>query len=307
MSADVEQELNRIKSEVAQRPTPPEIVRENPILRTKVWGKMNVHNDNYMGAVCGDTGSGKSWAALRIAEAVDPDFSIEQVAFSVEEFLRLVIDDSYGRGSMIVFEEASVEAAAYDWQSKGNKVFRQVLDTWRNQNRGLLITLPAFGQLDKGARGRMSALIQMHEKKESEGYTVAKYKWCDQDSDTGKIYKKYPRLGGKVFKKLKIRKPSKGLRDAYEERKSNYTNNLNRELLEELLEATADDDDEDENDPHTVAHQIIDNGDIDGYISDNNGVEYLDRDLIELDYGIGARRSKKVKKLIVRECDLDVQ
>lgn len=293
----------------ASRPTPPDIVRGNPILRTKVWGKMNLHDDNWMGAIVGETGSGKSWASLRIAEAVDPDFSIDQVAFSMEEFMRLVLDDSHGRGSMIVFEEASVQANSHDWQSKGNKVLRQVLDTWRHQNRGVCFTLPAFGSLDKGARGRMSALIQMESKREDEGYTTAKYKWVDQDTDTGKLYKKYPRLGGKKYKRLKIQKPSRDLREAYEKRKEEFTNDLNEQLLQELLEDKGlldEDDEEDEKDPTTIAREIISGNSIPKYISDNHGQKYIDRDLIEIDYDIGARRSKKVKKLLKREVPNDV-
>jgi len=286
---------------------PPEIVAENPILYNKVWGKMHLHNDNWMGAIVGETGSGKSWAGLRLCEAVDPDFTIDQVAFDVVEFLRLVNDDSLGRGSMILFEEASVEASADSWQSKGNKVLRRVLDTWRHQNRGAAFTLPAFGNLDAGARGRMSALMQMFDKQEHLGYTVSKYKWIDQDTDTGKLYKKYPRLGGKKYKYLKIRKPSKELREAYEQRKREYTNELNQRLLNELLEemgaSPAADEESDAlpEDPPGIAEHILSEKSLSDYVGDNHGQLYIDRDWIEMDYGIGAPKSKKVKKVLMRE------
>lgn len=289
-----------------KKANPPKIVRNNPVLRTKAWNKMNVHNDNWMASVVGETGSGKSWAAIRIAEALDPNFSVDQVAFGVLEFLQLVMDDSLGRGSIIVFEEASVEANAQEWYSVSNKVLRQVGDTWRNQNRGAIFTLPAFGQLQKQSRGRMSALIQMTHKNESEGYTVAKYKWCDQDSDTGKIYKKYPVIGGKQYKRLKIRKPSADLVEAYEKKKSEYTSNLQEELLEELLESMQDDEEEeDTKDPEVITDEIVANNKVEEYIGDNHGQKYIDRDLIELDYDIGRSRSKKVSKLLQRQGALE--
>lgn len=284
--------------------TPPEIVRENPILKTKVWGKMHLHNDNWMAAVVGETGSGKSWASLRIAEAVDPNFTVDQVAFSVIEFLELVNDDSLGRGSVIVFEEASVEASSHEWYSKSNSVLRNVLDTWRNQNRGAIFTLPAFGQLDKGARGRMSALIQMHDKEEDEGYTTAKYKRCQQDSDTGQIYKKYPILKGKKYRFLKLTKPSKDLREAYEKRKADYTKDLNQRLLDELIEEQ-EEKQESEMGPKQIAEEIL-NGKVDDYISDNHGQKYIDKDMIELDYEIGGRKSRKVKSALKRDLDINV-
>lgn len=285
--------------------TPPEIVRDNDLLRQKAWGKMNKHDDNWMAAVVGETGSGKSWASIRIAEAVDPNFTVDQVAFGMREFMELVMDDSLGRGSVIVFEEASVEANAKEWYSKGNQVLRQVLDTWRHQNRGAIFTLPAFGQLDKEARGRMSSLIQMRDKHEDKGYTVAKFKRVQQDSDTGKLYKKYPEIGGRKYKLLKLNKPSKDLREAYEKKKTEYTNELNKQLLEDLIEEEEEDDADDELSPKQIAEEIKESG-IDYYISDNHGQRYIDRDLIELEYGIGDKQSRKVKAVLKKEVGNEV-
>lgn len=292
---------------VAGYASPPQLVEENPILKQEAWAKMHRENNNWMAAVVGETGLGKSWSAIRIAEAVDPEFTIDQVAFGVVDFLELVNDDSLGRGSVIVFEEASVEASAQEWWSKSNRILAQVLDTWRHQNRGAIFTLPNFGDLQKRARGRMSALIQMRSKNEDAGYTLATYKYCQQDSDTGKIYKKYPRIQGKEFRYLKLRKPSDGLREAYEQRKSEYTNELNKELLNELLESIDDGQDEDEWDnPKDIAEDIIDRDAIDGYLGDNHGRAYVDRSLIEVDYDVGSTISKKVKALLKREIDMEV-
>ena len=282
----------------------PELIEDNPILRKLVWGRMHNHNDNWMAATVGDTGSGKSWASLRIAEAVDPNFSIDQVAFNVREFLELVRDDSYGRGSVIVFEEASVEASAHEWYSKSNRVLAKVLDTWRNQNRGAIFTLPAFGQLQKPARGRMSALIQMHQKNEDEGYTIAKYKRCQQNTDTGKIYKKAPRFGGRKYRFLKIQPPSEELREAYEQKKAEYNN----ELLDDLMAELVDEDEaeaEEEMGPRDVAREVIDNG-IEDYVSQHpvNKMRYVDRELLQVDYGLSREKGKQAKKLIEREVDL---
>jgi len=262
---------------------------------------MHRQDDNWMGAVVGETGKGKSYTCLSIAECVDEDFSIEQVAFGIEEFMRLVMDDSYGRGSVIILEEASVEAAAEDFHNISNKVLGTVMETWRNQNRGALLNLPTFSRLDKRARIRMTALIQQTAKFEQEGYSLAKYKHLQTNSDDGKIYRHYPRIGGKKHQKLKIAPPSKDIRDAYEQKATEYNQELNRELLEELLDEQSDDD-TDEKDPQSIADDILKDG-VTEYLKANHGQIYLDRDLIELDYQIGARRSKKVKSAIMREVD----
>lgn len=280
----------------------PERVQENPVLRHFVWGPMHRHKDNYMAAFCGETGSGKSYAALATAEAVDPNFTVDQIAFSVIEFLELVIDDSYGPGSIIVFEEASVEAGSDEYMTKKNKALRQVAEIWRHQRRGALFTYPAFKRLDPDVRARCAALIQLDELNESVGTSVGRYKYIQQDSDTGEIYRHTPLIGGVKYKQMEFTLPSEDLIEAYEEKKSNYTQDKNLELLEGLIEDAKDE--EESNDdarPQDIGEEIIAEDKLDEYINSNNGQEYIDRDLIELDYGIGRRMSKKVKKFIQRE------
>lgn len=277
----------------------PEAVAQSPILKSQLWSRMHRQDDNWMGAVVGETGKGKSYTCLSIAEAVDPDFSIDQVAFGIEEFMRLVMDESYGRGSLIILEEASVEAAAEDFHNKSNKVLRTVLETWRNQNRGALLNLPTFSRLDKGARIRMTALIQQEAKFEQRGFSMAKYKHLQTDSDSGRIYRHYPTINGKENRWLKIAPPSKDIREAYEKKATEYNEELNRELLEELLEEKRDDD-EDDKDPEHIAETILREG-VNEYVNENHGQYYIARELIELDFDIGSRRSKKVKAAIERQ------
>lgn len=292
-------------SQTAKQKQPPAAVRNSPILKTQVWSRMNLRDDNWMGAVVGGTGKGKSYTCLSIGEAVDPGFGIEQVAFGIEEFMRLVMDESYGRGSMIILEEASIHASAEDFHEISNKVVAQVLETWREQNRGALFNLPTFTRLDKRARIRMTALIQQLMKDETSGYSVAKYKHLQTDSDSGQIYRHYPRINGQQHKYLKIAPPSDDLQEAYEKKKHDYNRELNRELLERLLEEQQEEQEDQRKDPAWIAEDILASG-VASYISENNGQHYLSRDLIELDYGIGGRRSKKVKAALERGIDDDL-
>jgi hypothetical protein len=45
---------------------------------------------DHAGAVDSDTGSGKSLASIRLAERVDPAFSVDRIVFTVKEFIALV-------------------------------------------------------------------------------------------------------------------------------------------------------------------------------------------------------------------------
>lgn len=284
-----------------EAPAPP----ENAVLKHLAWAPMWIEDSNAVWVIVGDPGQGKSYASLRIAEKVWPDFSIDAVASNIVEFMELVLDDSYGQGSVIVLEEGGVEASAYEWYSESNEVFRTVLETWRHQNRMAIINLPNFQKLDKGARRRTDVIIEMLEAKPWKDYSVAKPKEVEYNNIDDYFTTPFPILEGKRHKRIRFNQPSGGLRNAYEDLKEEYTSDLNEKLYETLVEEQ-EGGEETEQSPQEIAEDIISNGQVEAYLNDNNGQQYIDRALIEMDYDIGRSRSKKVKKLLQREVDIDV-
>lgn len=278
---------------------------DNVILEHEAWRPMWLEDNNAIWTVVGDTGDGKSMASIRIAEKIDPNFTINQVANSIVEFLQLVMDDSLGQGSVIVLEEASIEASAYDWHSESNRVFAKVLDSWRNQNRMAVINLPDFSKLEPGARQRTTGIVEMMEAVPWKDYSTAKFKKPHTNNVTGDWWKEFPVIKGKKRKKMRFRLPSQHLIDAYDDIKENYTQQLNEELLEELLQKEEAQEAQ-QLTAKRVANQILDDEGVDEYIKDNHGQKYIDRDLIEIEYGIGNQKSKKVKKLLEEEVPVDV-
>lgn len=284
-----------------EAPEPP----DNPILRHFGWAPMWVNDSNALWTVVGDPGEGKSYASLRIAESIWPEFSIDAVASNIVEFMELVMDDSYGRGSIVVLEEGGVEASAYEWYSASNEVFRTVLETWRHQNRMGIVNLPNFKKLDKGARRRTDFLVEMLEAKPWKDYSVAKPKQVEYNNVDDFFTTPFPVIEGKRHKRMRFNLPSKNLRDDYEQLKDKYTSQLNERLYEMLVEQQ-EESKKQEVSIEDIADEILEADDITDYISDNHGQKYIDRDLIELEYDIGARRSKKVKKLLQQEVEEDV-
>lgn len=282
-------------------PAPP----ENQVLRHHGWAPMWTEDSNALWAVVGDPGDGKSYASLRIAEKIWPEFSIVEVASNIVEFMELVMDDSYGQGSIIVLEEGGVEASAYDWYSESNKVFRTVLETWRHQNRMGIINIPNFQKLDKGARRRTDVIIEMQEAKPWMDYSVAKPKLVEYNNIEDYFTTPFPIFDGQRHKRIRFSKPSQQLLDEYETLKDEYTSSLNERLYQSLVEAQ-EDSTEEEVSPQEIAKEILDSGEVDQYIADNHGQKYIDRDLIEMDHGIGASRSKKVKKVLQQNIDQNV-
>jgi len=276
-------------------------------LRIYGWKKMWREDNNSLWTVVGDTGDGKSYAALAIGELIDPNFGIANVAFSIVDFLKKVNDDDFGRGSVIVLEEASVEASSYDWHSKSNRIFSMILDTWRNQNRMGVITLPNFKALEKGARRRTEAIVKMRGVKPQKGYSMG---WF-YNSNFGNIEDNFttpiPEIDHKKRRDIAFALPTDDLMEKYESAKSEYTGELNERLLNELLEEQKGDEtgeDATPTNPKEIAKDVLSNG-VEEYVKVYNGMASINQELIEMDYDVGARKGKKIKAQIEREVDLD--
>jgi hypothetical protein len=296
---------NRDYNEIAKHHVPDNAPERpaNPILERRAWAKMWLEDNNTLWSVVGDTGDGKSFASLRIGEVLDPNFSIDNVAFDIVEFIEKVVDDSYGRGSVIVLEEGSVEASSYDWHSDSNRVFAKILDTWRHQNRMGIINLPNFQALEKGARRRTKGIVKMQHAAPWRDYSQAKF----YDSKYGNIEDKFttpfPTIDGKVRKHIRFSMPSDELVEEYEQAKEEYTGNLNEELLEQLL---ADQEEQEAKDrgPQEIAQEIVDEGRAEDYVETaNNGQTYIKQEYIEMDYDVGGRKGKKAKAALERMID----
>src|SRR5437870_4384364 len=90
------------------------------------------NNKNFLCAVLGPTGSGKTYTALRIAEEIDPSFGSSRIVFNPVDFMKIL--KGLPSGSVIVFDEAGVGMSAQEWQKKANKIFNYVLQTFRFRN-----------------------------------------------------------------------------------------------------------------------------------------------------------------------------
>jgi len=277
------------------------------IIKQKVWRNCNVKNQHFMGVIVGREGTGKSHTALKIASGVDPTFTADRVFFDPSRLLETLKDDEHGAGTAVVIDEAGVGLGNRTWYEKDQILLNQALQTARDDNMAVFFTLPRLSELDSQTVGRLHSYIEMTEVNPAEGY--AKARWLNikpSRDESGQIYKKYPRLriDGVVrrIERLSFTPPDESLVEAYEPKKEEFKESLNQEARDE---ATPDDDDT-LDDPKAIADDIRQKEIIQQFINDNHGQRYLDRDEIELAYDIGARKSGKVKKLLLKEVDDDV-
>ncbi len=271
----------------------------------KVWDRMNVRNEHFVGVLVGREGGGKSLTAIKIATLLDDEFTHDQVIFRAENFLKLLRDDEYRSGAVFVLDEAGVMFGNRSWQDRTQVLANQALQLIRSHNVGLIFTLPRLGELDSQTQGRLQAMFEIREKVDGE-YVEGPWKWIDPDRSgtTGKIYKKYPRTEkGNRVTSVRFSPPPSSITEQYEERKETFQ----EEVYDEVIEELNDDDEDDEMSVVEIVDDIIDS-DADKYIREiNNGTQQtLDKDLIATDYSIGVTKAKRVKKLLDREIDRDV-
>lgn len=299
-------------------PSPPDALEppnDNhvPWLLHRIWKRLHVKNEHFMGAIVGQEGSGKSHTAIKIADTIDPTFSEDRIIFDVAELLQALKERDHEPGQFWVLDEAGVQLGRRTWQDRSQVLTNQALQLIRNHNLGLLFTLPRLGELDSQAQGRLQAFLELTDKEEGE-YVRGKWKFLDPDrtDTTGKIYKKYPRRrrNGRVIRitSVAFKPPRPEIVEPYEAEKREFQEDFYEKVLEELGEGEGDDESDSEasQGPKEVAEEIVGNG-VGKYVAEHpqNGRRFVDHELIEVDYGLSRRQAKQAKKLVQREIDLD--
>ena len=202
-------------------------------------------NKNFVCLISGQTGSGKSWCALSIAEMLDPNFKMEQVIFKGTELLALINSGKLKRGSVIVWDEAGIDLSNRAWQSATNKLLNFVFQTFRHKGYILFFTTPYGDFIDKQTRRLFHCEMKTIRINFKARKTKIKPLLLQWSSPLQKFY--YHRLQVSVLNSgfapldfWDVPAPSDPLIDKYEAWKDNFTANLNKEIWEELQKLEGD-------------------------------------------------------------------
>lgn len=203
------------------------------------------HNKNVLGAELGPTGSGKSYRDLRKAELwykyhFKEDFPVENICFGVGQLMKLISSGKMRRGEVLIFEEAGVNLASLDFQSKVSKMMTYVLQSFRSMNIAIFFNLPYLSMLNKSAR------MLMHYSFESAGIDhKRKINKCKPffhqvNQSSGKIYTKYPIVktskGTRKVKRFGFSMPAPYLMEAYESKKASYLKEITTDYSKQIEE-----------------------------------------------------------------------
>jgi len=223
--------------------------RTNSIIRY-IGNRILKNNKNMLCCLSGQTGSGKSWAGVAIAEIYSKMFNIPfdpevHIISSLKELLKLIngkdMDKKIQFGSVLVFDEPQIEANARNWQSETNDILNQIISTFRNQRLFVLFATPYLEFIDKQSR------ILFHAEFEVKGFDRTRYmtrlkpRFLEFNKFTQDFYKKrlivkWKPPGKKVFVSRKLQmwnvpRASMSLLRVYERKKKEFSDALNKKLL----------------------------------------------------------------------------
>lgn len=194
-----------------------------------LWKK----NKNAMVVFVGDPGSGKSYAAISTACAVDPNFSVEKIVYTPKDFLKAL--DNARRGDIIIWDEAGVGIPAREWNTIQNKVISYVLQTFRFQNIGVFFTTPGSALLDKIARILIHYQVKVlgYNKETRDAVSVVYQREYDPVRDTLEWKKWQVDEDGKVIdpNPVFVPYPPEGIVKEYEKTSREYKQKVREEAI----------------------------------------------------------------------------
>lgn len=195
-------------------------------------------NKNALILAVGDTGSGKSYGCLRASQKLSPGFGMRFVEFTVEKFLDLIEQD-LNKGQPIIMDEAGKGMGAREWQSKFNKIMSYILQTFRFKNYIVFFTVPDMSFVDVHARKMFHYIMEAHSIDYDKKVATFKFKRVQINRSTGDAYHKYIRYNnpdGSIKKAayLKLKMPTPGLVQAYEEKRKQHMDEFYADLKQQV-------------------------------------------------------------------------
>ena len=130
--------------------------------------------------VTGDRGIGKSTLILKLCLEVDSAFSVDQVAFKLEDFGRLFNENPQGDGAkgvypQVVMDEAGHALYGMDWLTREQKVIAKELIISRIKRQILYMAVPKRKQLNNQVRDMAFIWVHVSEPDDYyQGYAVVR-------------------------------------------------------------------------------------------------------------------------------------
>ena len=201
-------------------------------------------NKNFLGVFIGQTGSGKSYGALELAdELMNNGLPKENICFKSSTFMARLDDGltqgTLPKGSVLIWDEAGIGLSAKKWQSKTNRIINSIMQTFRTENIIVLFTVPYLSFIDSDARKLIHAFFQTQRIDRTNKEVICKPFNIQVNQITGKMYRKslriYDEMGALVkIKTIGLPMPREELVGYYEKHAQQFKRDVIREGREEM-------------------------------------------------------------------------
>jgi len=136
---------------------------------TKIGKSVNVEDEDRVLVIDGPEGCGKSVFGFQVAKHLDPNFNIDNVCFTPENFHNAITRAS--KGSCIVYDEAFTGLSARSALAEVNRMLVSLMMEMRQKNLFVIVIMPTIFLLDKYvALWRARGLFHLYRKKGKRGY-----------------------------------------------------------------------------------------------------------------------------------------
>ncbi len=123
------------------------------------------HDRSNIIVVVGEQGSGKSNTGLYLCEKGNQLYYNKEFDFK-EHIYNSILEFTKNLNTLnkcfVLLEEVGVELNSKDWYQASNRVFRDIIETFRIKKISLVLTLPNFLSLDKQSRNLTHFVIKCH-------------------------------------------------------------------------------------------------------------------------------------------------
>lgn len=232
---------------------------ENLILKREgetsvvTWIKRRIkRNQNCISITTGPTGSGKSYANISLCMEIDPEFNVErQVVFKLTDLMRLINDDWFKKlkWKQIIFEELQVTSSNRSWQSAVNKMLNYLLSTFRHQNIILYFNAPYQDFIDSQSLKLVHMILETRGVNRKTNLCKIAPKLLQYNAKMKKYYEHrihaiYPNNKIMTISVVNVMKPTQEACKIYEDKKKEFTDNLNKDIMKQALELERGKDDD---------------------------------------------------------------
>lgn len=115
----------------------------------KVKHRVLTKDRDFIAIVDGEEGVGKSVLAQQIAAFLDPEFNLDKIVFTSDDFIKIIKDPNTKKGSCIVLDEAFAAANSRSCLTEVNRAMIGIATEMRQKNLFILMVIPSFFDLDK--------------------------------------------------------------------------------------------------------------------------------------------------------------